>query len=114
MYGIQRQWNVKKKCFDYCNIWFDGCNDYVCDMDNNIIGQTDKTCEFYKEAYCIKCESNLEWNDCGSSCTPTCINSTPVCSMICVARCECRGYKPILHDNHCIKKEDCFTDLLDD
>jgi len=40
------EWNQKtmqceQKCVDQCEVWFDGCNDYICE-DNNIAGKTEK------------------------------------------------------------------------
>jgi len=111
------EWNpttmkCEQKCINRCDVWFDGCNDYVC-HDNKIIGKSRKICEVYEDPYCKKCENNLKWNDCGSACTPTCLNSNPFCSMICVPRCECPGNEPLLNNDYCIKKEDCFIHLLD-
>jgi len=113
MNGIQPQWNVKKKCFEGCDIWFDGCNDYECNSNGTVVAKTQKTCSFYVKSHCKKCESNLEWNDCGSGCTPTCLQTNPFCSMICVPRCQCPAHRPIYHDGECIRKEDCLAHFID-
>ena len=36
-----------------------------------------------------QCGPNSSWTDCGLDCTPTCQELNPLCSMTCVARCEC-------------------------
>lgn len=38
----------------------------------------------------IPLTQNLVWNECGSACTPTCAEPAPMCTMQCVARCECQ------------------------
>ena len=53
------------------------------------------------------CSSEEEWTSCGSGCTKTCENPNPSCAEGCVERCQCPSETPILHQGHCIAKEDC-------
>jgi len=110
------EWNpntmeCEKKCFNDCDIWFDGCNDYECNSNNTIISKTQRVCKRHENAHCKKCESNMQWNDCGSACTATCMHPNPICSMICTPRCECPPSMPIYHRHQCIQRKDCLIHL---
>jgi len=54
-----------------------------------------------------QCTSGKIWNECGSACEATCNSINPMCTMQCVAKCECPANIPIFHDNYCIKVRDC-------
>jgi len=59
-----------------------------------------------------KCDGGKEWNECGSSCTPTCDSPSPMCAMVCVAKCECPRGKPIFENGKCIAQAACATAQL--
>uniref|UniRef100_A0A7S0LRT3 Kazal-like domain-containing protein n=1 Tax=Coccolithus braarudii TaxID=221442 RepID=A0A7S0LRT3_9EUKA len=55
------------------------------------------------------CKDGMEWNECGSPCTPTCENPGPMCMMVCQAKCECPKTTPILKDGRCITEAACTS-----
>jgi len=68
--------------------YFDGCN--VCKCITNTTSVCDTTnCEVTGTHYCLACSSNLEWNECGSECLPTCEIPIPQCITECQSRCYC-------------------------
>jgi len=54
-----------------------------------------------------QCTGGMVWKECGSACTPSCENSSPICTMQCVARCECPPSTPILKDGVCVTSSAC-------
>jgi len=56
-----------------------------------------------------QCDGGQQWNECGSSCTPTCDSPSPMCAMVCVAKCECPRDKPIFENGRCIAQAACTT-----
>lgn len=98
------------KCPDSCLSYFDGCNS--CDCSNSKASHcTSRTCRAntIAPASCTKCDSNFEWNECGSMCTKTCDDPEPVCIAQCVAKCECPSHKPIFSNGVCIPFDECVT-----
>jgi hypothetical protein len=52
------------------------------------------------------CLNGMVWKECGSACTPTCDNTTPICTEQCVERCECpQGH--VLHGGKCVDVNTC-------
>lgn len=54
-----------------------------------------------------QCVGGQKWNECGSQCTKTCEEPSPICMMMCKPRCECPREKPIFKDGLCIALADC-------
>ena len=46
------------------------------------------------------------WMECGSACTPTCDNPAPLCTLQCVARCQCPA-GDVLHKDSCMSASQC-------
>ena len=56
------------------------------------------------------CLNGMVWKECGSACTPTCDNPTPICTKQCVAGCECpQGH--VLHGGKCVDVKTCNPSL---
>ncbi|XP_011050597.1 PREDICTED: chymotrypsin inhibitor-like [Acromyrmex echinatior] len=54
------------------------------------------------------CGQNEYFNSCGSSCQPTCQNPTPqICTLACVAGCECTDGYVRNAENRCIPAYNC-------
>ena len=53
-----------------------------------------------------KCTYGMVWNDCGSACTATCDDPTPLCTKQCVAKCEC-PMGQYLEGGICITSDKC-------
>ena len=52
------------------------------------------------------CLNGMVWKECGSACTPTCDNPTPICTKQCVPKCECpQGH--VLHGGKCVDVKTC-------
>ena len=47
------------------------------------------------------------WNECGSSCTPTCDVPLMPCNRMCNQRCECPTERPLWHEGECITLAEC-------
>ena len=46
------------------------------------------------------------WMECGSACTPTCDDPAPLCTLQCVARCQCPA-GDVLHKDSCMPASQC-------
>ena len=56
------------------------------------------------------CLNGMVWKECGSACTPTCDNPTPICTKQCVPKCECpQGH--VLHGGNCVDVKTCNPSL---
>ncbi|XP_013379695.1 fibrillin-1 [Lingula anatina] len=57
------------------------------------------------------CYGGQVWKTCGSDCTATCEErDTPsMCTLNCVARCECPPEKPYYHNYRCVDETECPT-----
>lgn len=56
------------------------------------------------------CLNGMVWKECGSACTPTCDNPTPICTKQCVAGCECpQGH--VLDGGNCVDVNTCNQSL---
>jgi len=64
----------------------------------------EKTCQGVVES---QCSGGQVWHDCGSACDGTCDQPSPMCTMECVARCQCPADKPIWHGGECIAEKSC-------
>lgn len=62
------------------------------------------------------CSSNLVFAECGSACTPTCSQPYPMCTMQCVARCQCPPELPMFDaaTGVCIPLDACPPVLVED
>lgn len=54
-----------------------------------------------------QCTGGMVFNECGSPCTKTCDEPSPICAMMCVAKCECPRDTPILKDGQCVAFSEC-------
>jgi len=96
-------------CPKDCSTYFDGCNFCNC-YANGSMSCTPNVCTQYSQPYCASCKSNLEWTTCGSSCTPTCSNTSLSCNdSKCVEKCQCPSNKPIYHNGVCLPSDECFN-----
>ncbi|XP_013385287.1 multiple epidermal growth factor-like domains protein 6 [Lingula anatina] len=57
------------------------------------------------------CYGGQVWKTCGSDCTATCEerDTPPMCTLNCVARCECPPEKPYYHNFRCVDESECPT-----
>ncbi|XP_076637005.1 chymotrypsin inhibitor-like [Colletes latitarsis] len=54
------------------------------------------------------CPKHEIWNDCGTSCPPTCENPRPeICNMMCREGCECRPGFLRNKDGQCVHRFKC-------
>ena len=53
------------------------------------------------------CTHGQVWNECGSACTRTCDDPTPMCNRMCAARCECPFGLVEQKDGSCITASAC-------
>lgn len=103
-------------CPDNCQKYaYDGCNECLCDDNGNEYNcAQNKECDSsFTEPYCIKCNNNLIWNDCGS-CLITCDmfkQRNDACIDLCDPKCECPKHYPIYDaiSQSCISKSECVA-----
>ena len=57
--------------------------------------------------FCHKEAEGSVWKECGSPCPRTCSDQHPICTKVCVARCECPPSKPLLLEGKCVAATDC-------
>ena len=55
------------------------------------------------------CSGGRVWHECGSACTPTCEEPSPICTKQCVPRCACPAAAPLLHHGACVQQASCKT-----
>lgn len=98
-------------CPKYCNIYYEGCQ--TCNCTSNRTGIcNDVVCIQHADPKCLSCYGNMEWQECGASCTPTCENYLTVfCTEMCEQRCGCPFDKPVLHNGVCIAFTDCPSSI---
>ncbi|KYQ52111.1 Chymotrypsin inhibitor, partial [Trachymyrmex zeteki] len=54
------------------------------------------------------CNKNEYFNSCGSSCQPTCQNLSPgICTLSCIAGCECKKGYVRNAENQCVLTQNC-------
>ncbi|MED5465824.1 MAG: EGF domain-containing protein [Myxococcota bacterium] len=80
---------------NYCG----GCNAVFYDSSGEVV-----TCDDQGGEVCV---GDQVFRECGSACTPTCEEPTPMCTKQCVRRCECPGDKPLWHEQECITQASC-------
>jgi len=99
--------NVKNNiCPSHCLSYFDGCNNCDCLANGKGICTTRPCPLTQASGKCLKCESNMVWNPCGS-CLKTCETMNDACSDHCVAECTCPTNKPIWKNNVCVPTSAC-------
>merc|ERR1712087_338407 len=49
-----------------------------------------------------QCSGGQVWKLCGSACTKTCTDLSPVCTKQCVPKCECPSEMPVWENGACV------------
>ncbi|KAI0226688.1 hypothetical protein LSAT2_022856 [Lamellibrachia satsuma] len=62
-------------------------------------------------ASCVPaCKGGMVWKTCGSACTPTCANPSPICIAMCTPpMCQCPSHRRILDNGRCITPAQCHN-----
>jgi hypothetical protein len=56
------------------------------------------------------CDGGRRWNECASACERTCAEPAPMCTVQCVARCECPPEAPLVQGGACVASEACAAE----
>eukprot|EP01084_Bolivina_argentea_P115517 205407_1 len=115
---------IKPICgvFDNCAVYYDGCNDCMCDINGEIC--TENICERFEQSRCIQCKDGYELNNVTGECRISCkglqdcdvdngyqCKSDPVCLSEVTNALNCGNEKVCLNvSGQCMFNGNCETD----
>jgi len=94
-------------CQQGCTSYFNGCNECECNGNVTSSCSTTNICEELQDDYCLECESNKEWTECGSPCVATCDDATPLCIEECQSKCYCPT-DTVWNGEQCVSLDECL------